>query len=518
MEVFEHLTASETEQLQARGLDAHRLSQLMSYYVYGVKTKTLDRPAVVGDGIRRLTPTEIAQYNAYFDAEKAHYRIQKFVPASGAATRMFKFLSSFYEKFNPLKETISGYINRSGCKELQVLLTGKEKLAFYPLVAIPLDDELQEAMRPADYSNYLFVRALLDQDAMNYSNQPKAVLPFHLYGDQMVTPIYEHLRETALYAASNGVGRLHFTVSPEHKTKFEEVVQVELKRLSADYLCEFEITYSTQASSTDSLAVTHNNKPFICKNGELLFRPGGHGALIHNLNNLEADIVFIKNIDNVIHTKIDEIARYKKALGGVLMHTQKRVHNYLRQLDNTPVSSELLEEVLHFLNEELLVATPENFEMFARENQIKWVHDRLNRPLRVCGMVKNEGEPGGGPFWVQHRNGHQSLQIVESAQVDSSNKSQREILKQATHFNPVDLVCSLIDYKGNRFNLPDYVDHESGFLVTKTKEGREYKSYELPGLWNGSMAHWNSIFIEVPLITFNPVKTVNDLLKSAHQP
>lgn len=518
MKEFEELIPNDQQALLARGMDAARYNQLMSYYSNGVKSKLLDRPAVVGDGIRRLTTADINQYNTIYESAIPTVSVQKFVPASGAATRMFKFLSSFYEKFNPLEESINGYINRSGCKELLVLLTGKEKLACYPLVAIAVDDELQTAMRPSDYKNYLFIRALLDADAMNYSNQPKAILPFHTYDELIVTPIYEHLRETALYASSQGVGRLHFTVSPEHQYKFEAVVARELELLQKQYDCQFEVSYSTQASHTDVLAVTSNNKPFRCKNGELLFRPGGHGALIHNLSQLDADVIFIKNIDNVIHTQVDQVARYKKALGGLLLQLQEKVFYFLRELDNGIPSCEMVHQALQFLNEELLVAPPQNFEMFAKENQLKWIRERLNRPLRVCGMVKNEGEPGGGPFWVQHRAGHQSLQIVESAQVDTNSKQQRSILKNATHFNPVDIVCGVLDYQGNRFDLTQFVDHNSGFLVSKTKEGSEYKAYELPGLWNGGMAHWNSVFVEVPLLTFNPVKTINDLLKTSHQP
>jgi hypothetical protein len=325
-------------------------------------------------------------------------------------------------------------------------------------------------------------------------------LQFHKYGDVFKTPAQEHLTEGLHYSSKENKVRIHFTVSPEHKNAFEDHVNESVKNLPG----EFEIKFSTQKPKTDTIAVNMDNSPFRLDNGELLFRPAGHGALLENLNELDADIIFIKNIDNVVPDRLkEETIRYKKALAGLLLSYQERAFELLEQND----AGESIDSTGRKLLEEMGIKG----DLSSSE-----IRQKLNRPIRVCGMVKNEGEPGGGPFWVKDKQGKESLQIVESAQVDMRNKFQVQIFKESTHFNPVDLVCGTKNYKGEKFDLLNYRDLESGFISEKSNSGRKLKAMELPGLWNGSMADWNTIFVEVPLITFNPVKTVNDLLKENH--
>ncbi len=299
---------------------------------------------------------------------------------------------------------------------------------------------------------------------------------------------------------------------------FEEVINEIKPKIEATSEVEIRVNFSYQDKSTDSIALDVNNQFFREENENLVFRPGGHGALIQNLNQLDADIIFIKNIDNVIQNHIDEIALYKKALAGILLEKQQQIFSYLRQLDEDNVVKELLDEIVLFIQSKLHFEVTDDFSKYTKESKIEYLRNYLNRPIRVCGMVKNEGEPGGGPFWVRDRKGLVFLQIVESSQIDENDVNQMKILNSSTHFNPVDLVCGIRNYRGANFDLNEFVDHSSGFIVHKNKGGKDLKAYELPGLWNGAMAKWLTVFVEVPLITFNPVKTVNDLLKVAHQP
>jgi hypothetical protein len=366
--------------------------------------------------------------------------------------------------------------------------------------------------------NYYFIKLLLSPDYFDFTNKPKAVIPFHKYPANIVTPIEEHLHECAFYAASNNKSNLHFTVTENHQTQFENIVLTEKSKIEEKSNSIIAISYSYQNKQTDTIAVDLENKPFRNENGHLVFRPGGHGALIENLNNLDSDIVFIKNIDNVIQNKIKRNSFYKKALGGILIEIQQQLFEYLAALDNPDFDSKKMDEILVFLKVKLNIEMTADFNKFKFENQVIKLKETMNKPLRVCGMVKNEGEPGGGPFWVKDSNGNVTLQIVETSQVDLTNKKQLKILGSSTHFNPVDLVCGIKNYKNDKFDLKQFVDPNSGFIVHKNHTGIDLKGYELPGLWNGAMANWLTVFVEVPLFTFNPVKTVNDLLKQAHQP
>jgi len=324
------------------------------------------------------------------------------------------------------------------------------------------------------------------------------------------------LYECAYYSSSNGRSHLHFTVSEIHQNQFEKVVNVLKNKVEIESETTINSSYSYQKKSTDTIAVDLSNNPFRDETGKLVFRPGGHGALIENLNDLDADIIFIKNIDNVIQNQIESIALYKKALAGILLELQQQIFNYLNEIEKA--REEDFNEIMAFAKNKLNIELLEDVSKYTLENKISHLKNILDRPIRVCGMVKNEGEPGGGPFWVRDSIGNVSLQIVESSQIDFSNENQGVIANKATHFNPVDLVCGIRNYKNEKFDLTQFIDFNSGFIVEKNKDGRALKGYELPGLWNGAMAKWITIFVEVPLITFNPVKTVNDLLKPAHQP
>jgi len=347
---------------------------------------------------------------------------------------------------------------------------------------------------------------------------PKGLLPFHDYVDFAATPFEEHLKESALYAQTNGEAKLHFTISEQHKQMFLSEYETIKDRVKKATNINYTIAYSYQKSATDTLAVDMNNEPFRNADGTLLFRPGGHGALIENLNDQDADIIFVKNIDNVVVPKnVKELSDSKKILTAVLLKVQHKAFKFAEYLEITTPTDEEVFKIKKFLEEHLNVRFIASFNTYSLQEKIKVLKDKINRPIRICGMVKNEGEPGGGPFWIRDTSGRISLQIVETAQIDMKNKAQASIVKNATHFNPVDLVCGVKNYKGEKFNLLNYINPKQGFITEKTKEGRALKALELPGLWNGAMAYWNTIFVEVPLVTFNPVKTVNDLLKTSHQ-
>lgn len=443
-------TPQDIQQLEQRGISLEKAQGQMECFRKGFPALDIVAAASTKKGI--LKPTR-AQQDEYIAAWQQYlqegHQILKFVPASGAASRMFKNLFEYLE-------------NGVETDFIKHFLGEKDKFAFAPQLE---GKEGEDA-----------VRFLLED--MNYGNLPKGLLLFHKYKDGARTPALEHLVEGALYAASNGKVALHFTVSHDHLPLFRQHIADNLMRFEKKYNVHFDVTFSEQMPSTDTLAANPDGTPFRTKDGKLLFRPGGHGALIENLNQQEADIVFIKNIDNVVPDRLKkDTVRYKQILAGVLVTEQKRI---FERLQDPSLSDE--------------------------------ERARLNRPIRVCGVVKNTGEPGGGPFLVREEDGSVSCQILESVQIPDA-----ELMAQATHFNPVDLVCAIRDYQGNAFNLPDFVDPNTGFISNKSKDGKELLALELPGLWNGAMSRWNTIFVEVPVSTFNPVKTVNDLLREQHQ-
>lgn len=509
-----NLNQKELEQLEKKGVSQEKVLNQIATFKAGIPFVKLVKAAVVSDGILRFTEAEEAENIAYFEGARGNLELLKFVPASGAASRMFKATFNFLEAYDSSKESLDAYLKRTSDSDMKKFTQEMEAFPFYNLIM----DRIKGKAASKDEEAYLFVKKMLVADGLNFGFYPKGLLPFHLYGDVGATPFEEHLKEAALYAKTDGKANLHFTISEQHDEMFKAEHALAGPRVSKNTDTEFDVSYSNQKPATDTVAVDMENKPFKNSDGSILFRPGGHGALIENLNDQDADIIFIKNIDNVvIDQNLEAVSNSKKMLAGVLKRVQDKAFGYAKQLDEGNVSSGERNEIKSFLEQELNVRFEESYTGLDSQGQVEALKNRINRPIRVCGMVKNEGEPGGGPFWIMDDQGKVSLQIIESAQIDMSNSEQASILKNSTHFNPVDLICGIRNYKGEKFNLLEFVDEKQGFITEKTKEGKALKALELPGLWNGAMAFWNTLFVEVPLVTFNPVKTVNDLLKPTHQ-
>jgi hypothetical protein len=495
--------------LQERGISSEKVEEQLQMFKRGFPFLPVARPATPGDGILRPHEDTLQDFISLYESKAAFEKILKFVPASGAATRMFSQLYAFLENGN---EQDNNSIN--------AFISGLPRLALYHDLKSCLGErglELDSLVTSGDYKSVL--KCLLDKDGLNYGNLPKGLLSFHKYDSGYRTAFEEHLVEGALYCrGNNDISRIHMTVSPEHKSEFEKTLQKVGHIYENNYNLKLEVEFSTQKPSTDTIAADAENRPFRDADGRLVFRPGGHGALIGNLAELDADVIFIKNIDNVVPDNFkEETVRYKKALGGMLLSFRERIFYYLNVLVNTPESDAgLLEEIMTFLQDELCMVSPWGSDQWGKAEIRDYLITKLDRPLRICGMVKNEGEPGGGPFWVKNKDGSVALQIVESSQVNLENPLMRKLFNASTHFNPVDLVCSAKDYKGGRYDLHKFRDPDTGFISRKSAGGRELKALELPGLWNGAMADWNTVFVEVPLSTFNPVKTINDLLRPQH--
>ncbi|PIF01119.1 MAG: NAD metabolism ATPase/kinase [Maribacter sp.] len=500
--------------LAEKGIGKEKVKKQIKIFEEGIPFVNLVKAAVVGDGILRFTVREQKGLINKFEETRKGLSLLKFVPASGAASRMFKALFNFLETYDPAKEKLEQYFERTHDSDLKVFRDGLRKFPFYETVM----GRIKGKAANSDGELYLFVKEMMSEEALNYGFYPKGLLAFHNYGEYTATPFEEHLKEAADYAAVDGEAHLHFTISEQHIGMFTKEYGKINERLGKATNTVFHVTYSYQKNATDTIAVDMDNNPFRNSDGSLLFRPGGHGALIENLDDEDADIIFIKNIDNVVVPNAqEELTKSKKMLAGLLFKVQEKAFAYAKRIDDGNLMAIIISEIKEFLENELNVCFADNYPSFSIGEQTEILKDKINRPIRICGMVKNEGEPGGGPFWVKNLHDHVSLQIIESAQIDMSNTGQAQILKNATHFNPVDLVCGIKDHKGEKYNLLDYVDHKQGFITEKTKDGRPLKALELPGLWNGAMAYWNTIFVEVPLATFNPVKTVNDLLKPTHQ-
>ena len=469
--------------MEEHGLTPAALETQLKNFREGFPFLPVTRAASCGDGIRVLDAAGIEQAAARYDRAKESLRVVKFVPASGAATRMFKDLFEFV---------------REGRRTAVVgeLLANRRRFAFWPELRTIIGDDADE-LRTVEN---------IVAEGLRYGETPKGLVSFHRYGDEVRKAVEEHLVEGAQYAAAGGEVKIHFTVSPEHLTRFEALLAEKIPGYESRFGVKYRISFSVQDPSTDTLAVNPDCTPFRRADGRLLFRPAGHGALIGNLGKIDADIVFVKNIDNVTtDARRSDTVLYKKALAGVLLALQERIFEYLMALE---VPGAELEPIAAFIENELCVKLPKDYGT-ALLRQV------LDRPIRVCGMVRNEGEPGGGPFFARSADGLVSLQIAESSQI--APERREAVMGGATHFNPVDLVCAVRDYKGHKFNLVKYVDKATGFISYKSKNGKDLKALELPGLWNGAMSDWNTVFVEVPLTTFNPVKTVNDLLRDQHQ-
>lgn len=502
-------------QLKEKGISIEQVEAQIDTFELGFNFMDIKKPAIVSDGLVRLGKNELDLMIRKFNSDYQKKEILKFVPASGAASRMFKALYEFATAENKKELLNDDDFNSAGYffKNLTDFAFFKELKSYESLKDIDFNNPLNEN------EARLVVDVLLGTDGMNYGNLPKGLLKFHNYSTGPRTAVQEHMVEAALYAASGDLANLHFTVSPEHLDGFKEHIEQAKPALEAQYEMGFSINYSIQKPSTDTIAVDMSNKPF--RNGEdaILFRPGGHGALIENLNELDADLIFVKNIDNVVPDKIKQATvDFKKGLAGLLLEYQYIIFTYLEKLNSaSPIYRDYINEIADFVERKLCVAPPPDYLTYPDVKRIEYLKGKLDRPIRVCGMVKNEGEPGGGPFWATNADGSSSLQIVEGSQIDMNDPEKLEILNKSTHFNPVDLVCAVRDYQGKKYDLKKYIDPATGFISQKSKDGRKLKALELPGLWNGAMSDWTTIFVEVDIITFNPVKTVNDLLRPQHQ-
>ncbi len=503
------------EQIKQKGITEQEIKRQIDIFKRGFPHIDLAAPATPGDGILVLDENRIDSYVEYYKKEAKNFSVLKFVPASGAATRMFKSIFEWREKLKN-NESPDDLVEED--ESAGIFFKRITNFAFWNDLYDVMKKKGYDAVDCIEKKEYLpLIEFLLDDKGLGYGKLPKGLLKFHKYNGNSCTSFEEHLIEGALYGKNvNGDVNLHFTVSPEHMELFEKHFETVARSYEEYYGVKYNIDFSVQDPSTDTIAVDMNNQPFREADGSLLFRPGGHGALIGNLNSIDDDIIFIKNIDNVVPDRLKTpTVKYKKAIGGILLEIQSRVHQYQEIIEKGELNDNLYEQAVDFVCEKL------NFDPDLFKGQGEKGKDILQRklysPIRVCGMVKNEGEPGGGPFWVYSAGEIKSLQIIESSQINHKDPNQKDIFNKSTHFNPVDIVCGLKTWDGKKYDLEQYIDPNTGFISQKSKEGRSLKAFELPGLWNGAMADWITVFVEVPVITFNPVKTINDLLRDEHQ-
>ena len=503
-------TEADREQIEATGLTVEGVLEQIEIFKRCVPPIRLNRPCTINDGIVTISDKDRDIFLASYDEAAADGRLLKFVPASGAASRMFRDWYRILER--------GGFDSEEwGAKFAQDL----KKFAFFDDLMRVLSrrgENIDDLIRGGRFADIL--RYILTSEGLNYGHLPKALLKFHTYPRGSRTALEEHLVEAALYVRdSNRICRVHFTVSYEHKKAVEDY----LFQLKGDYEKRYDVSFdlelSKQLPSTNTIAVDMENRPLRNQDGSLVFRPAGHGALLENLNQIDGDIISIKNIDNVVPDRLKPITViYKKILGGYLITLQREVFRYLHLLSEDEFDEEQVKEWADFCQKRLNITFPMGFKDLSLPDRRAFIYERLNRPLRVCGIVKNGGEPGGAPFWIDEGDGTQSLQIIEEFQVDKNSPTQRVIWSSATHFNPVDLVCGVRDYKMRKFDLHRFTNREAVGISQKSEKGREIRALELPGLWNGSMYFWNTVFVEVPMETFNPVKTADDLLREEHQP
>ncbi len=502
------LTKADLRQLASVGIPPDEALRQVGFLKKGVKPVRLNRPCTVGDGIISLAGKEQKKMAALYDVACREGRAMKFVPASGAASRMFAHWHSALAE-DVFEETELG----------KKFAANLHKLAFFRELSEAVSrrgEDMEVLLKERRFSRILGY--ILTERGLNYGHLPKALLAFHVYADGSRTSIEEHLVEAALYTAdAQNACRIHFTVSEEHLEKTQGFLEKIKDKYEKNLAVTLQMGISPQRLSSNTLALD-GDKLYRDRSGRLILRPGGHGALLENLNDLEGDIIFVKNIDNVVHDRLKPVTVFfKKVLAGCLSSLQEEMFGHLRTLKSGSAAGEDVRKAKLFCQNKLHAVMPSGFETLTSSRQQRFIINKLNRPLRVCGMVKNEGEPGGGPFWVE-KGGTQSLQIVEYQQIDASREDQRNIWAAATHFNPVDLVCSIRDYRGRKFDLLKFTDPAAVTLSQKIEKGKRLTVLEHPGLWNGSMARWNTVFVEVPIETFNPVKTTDDLLRPQHLP
>ena len=518
MEEREILKVTETDiiqdQLGKKGIGQSEVITQIKRFTKGFPFVELLRPCTIGDGIHVFDQERKNELiNKYLDLSSEASTV-KFVPASGAASRMFRDLVAEYDLLQEKQKT-----DKNELPATSELVSNLRKFAFSKTLGTNLEKRglsLESLINNLDYLHIL--STLLDEDKMNYSNIPKGLVEFHSYKTGTRTAFEEHLAEAVSYLSDHdGFVLVHFTVPGEFLEEIKDLVNKNKKYYETKKL-KIKADYSVQKESTDTIAVDNSNNPVIDKHGRLVFRPGGHGALLENLNEIDGDMVFIKNIDNVLVKKyLDTVSSYKEMLAGLLIEARDRVFGFIRMLEETRPDNNLIEQIQNFIRNYLFIDIYQTIKDKSDREKVAFLQDFLNRPIRVCGVVRNQGEPGGGPFWVENTDGVETLQIVESAQVDMDDKKQLHIWRSSTHFNPVDIVCWVKDFRGNKFDLASYVDREAGIITNKSLEGRDIKALELPGLWNGSMSDWITLFAEVPVSTFSPVKTVFDLLRKEHQ-
>jgi hypothetical protein len=500
--------------LEEKGIAPQQIEQQIQQFKNGFSPLKIVKPALVKDGVRQLTDKKLVDYVALYEKNSKRLKKLKFVPASGAATRMFK---KQFEILNTYKGTEEDYLKLMSEKDfnsINYMCQNLKKFAFFNDLVQSIESNgsnFEEISKNKDIVK--LIENLLTESGLNYGNLPKGLLKFHRTESAERTPVEEHLIEGAMYAGTGRKVHMHFTVSADHLDLFKKHLDKVVPAYQKQFKVKYNISFSIQKPKTDTIAVDMENEPVRDEQGNLVFRPGGHGALIYNLNEVDADLIFIKNIDNVVQDRLkEETYVYKKALAGILLETYLLAEEYYKKLSKR-VKPELLAKTEEFIEKRLGFKLPESYNQESDTNKKAYLSGVLNRPYRVCGMVRNEGEPGGGPFWVQHDDGSKSLQIIEGSQF---LPEQKEIMNKATYFNPVDLVCYTKNFKGKPFDLTQFVDQQTGFISTKSVQGKEIKALELPGLWNGAMAFWNTIFVEVPIGTFNPVKTLSDLLRAEH--
>jgi len=521
---FPAFTDSDLEQMRSLGITEEPVRGQLAILEKGRAHLTLSRPCTLGDGIISISEDSLPAMILQHQEAARKGRLLKFVPASGAASRMFKALLKFLNAGEMISREEVAEKAAQGDRQAQdwlVFVDGLRNFAFFEdLKRIMSHNGLDLEKLIAQNHIKKILEFLLAAKGLDYASLPKGLLKFHTYQDGSRTAVEEHLVEGAAYVKDAAKRcRIHFTVSPEHQQAFAAFLDAVKGRYETKFAVEYEVGFSVQKPSTNTIAVDMANRPFREQDGSILFRPGGHGALIENLNDIAGDIIYIKNIDNVVPDRLKgETFLWKRILGGLLVATQKQIFAYVRRLREGGCDEQLIEEALLFTKENLCISPRDGGPPQSTEGKREYVIEKLNRPIRVCGVVKNVGEPGGGPFWVEKKDGSLSLQIVERAQVDTASEKQEKIWRSATHFNPVDIVCGVRDFRGKPFDLRRYVDHDAVFISLKSKDGRDLKSLELPGLWNGGMADWITVFVEVPIVTFNPVKTINDLLREEHQP
>ena len=505
------LTENNIQQIKSYGLSTTEIERQIQIFKNGIPFANIVEAASPKNGIEVFSEKEQQDFVNLFESKRSELELLKFVPASGAATRMFKFLHKFLAQINPEQDDIDQILQKENNKDLRIFFSGLENFAFSDLVFERLYAKNPEYKTFEKRRRYLlFVQEMLEEDGLNFSDTPKGLVPFHMYDGDYVTAFDEQLYEAAFYATFNGTANLHFTVSDEHEEKFKKRFEDIRDSFEQKTGIKFNISYSFQKKETDTVAATLDNQLFLDENDELVFRPAGHGALLDNLNDVNGDIIFIKNIDNVVSEKyVETIAFQKKMLAGKLISLQRNISTFLEKLQTENPSEELLNDASDFISTKLKISDISS----DRETLL----NILDRPIRVCGVVENTGAPGGGPFLVKDKKGNTSYQIVEMSQIDLDNPEQKALVEKATHFNPVDLVCGVRNHKGEKYNLLEFADPDTGFISEKSFQGKPIKALERPGLWNGAMANWNTVFVEVPLITFNPVKTVNDLLDEVHQ-